>query len=74
VIGETVEKFPGNIRLRVNISSQGTENLINKDTIAEVLQIGKLRKAWICGTSGFSGFIQNILKEVDVPRKKIVNL
>ncbi|OMJ77414.1 hypothetical protein SteCoe_23016 [Stentor coeruleus] len=69
------EKAPQNFKFVVNISSKGTENVMTVDKI-RLLMDGqrKLRKVWICGSSGFSGFIRNMLKTAEVPVKKVINL
>ena len=74
LIREAAEKFPDKIRLQTHISSLGKECLLSTDKITEIAQIGKLRKVWVCGSAGFSGFIRDMLSQASIVGKKVVNL
>lgn len=71
----TAKKCPENFYYILYIKSKGNENIINLDKVKEWKEItGKLRKVWVCGKSGFNGFIRNMLNSAEVPMKKIINM
>jgi ferredoxin-NADP reductase len=69
------EKAPQSFKFIINVSSKGTENAMTSDKIRMLMEgQEKLRKVWVCGSSGFSGFIRKMLNTAEVPVKKIINL
>ncbi|OMJ94322.1 hypothetical protein SteCoe_2522 [Stentor coeruleus] len=71
----TAEKYPEKFCYVLYVKSKSKENIINLEKVREWKEnIGKLRKVWVCGKAGFSGFIRDMLKSAEVPMKKIINL